>query len=129
MSTILRARFWTQIKFKLTPGLQSECGRLPCLDALLNTAEIHSARLLRVEAFHLSGITPIGSRLNFMISLPLRPYLFKKIIDWKTEAFKVDNLPGIVRRQNKDLNPGPFDAKLKFLTSEPDSFELLGTLD
>lgn len=50
-----------------------------------------------------------------MISLPLRPYLFKKIIDWKTEAFKVDNLPGVVRRQNKDLNPGPFDAKLQVL--------------
>lgn len=60
----------------------------------------------------MSGITPIGSRLNFIISSPLRPYLFKKIIDWKIEAFKVDNLPGVVRWQNKDLNPGPFDAKL-----------------
>ena len=77
LSTILRARFWTQIKFKLTAGLQSECGKLPCLDALLNTAEIHFARLLHMEAFHLSGITPIGSRLNFMISSPLCPYLFK----------------------------------------------------
>ena len=85
------------------------------LDALLNTAEIRFARLLHVEAFHLSGITPSGSCLNFMISPRLHPYLLKKIIDWKTEALKVDNLPGVVRRQNKDVNPGPFEAKLQVL--------------